>query len=113
MFATFKPVSLGFLRAIGVPLIRGRWPSDSALSSDAVESTDALLVNQRFVDTVLRGHEPIGRHVTGPFVSGTIAGVVADFKDLQLDAEALAASVCALQASDGVEIHPGRSSNIR
>ena len=88
-FATFKPVSLGFLRAIGVPLIRGRWPSDSALSSDAVESTDALLVNQRFVDTVLRGHEPIGRHVTGPYVSGTIAGVVADFKDLQLDTEPL------------------------
>jgi len=88
-FATFKPVSLGFLRAIGVPLIRGRWPSDSALSSDAIESTDALLVNQRFVDTVLRGHEPIGRHVSGPYVSGTIAGVVTDFKDWQLDAEPL------------------------
>ena len=88
-FATFKPVSLGFLRAIGVPLIRGRWPSDSALSSDAIESTDALLVNQRFVETVLRGHEPIGRHVSGPYVSGTIAGVVADFKDWQLDAEPL------------------------
>ena len=88
-FATFKPVSLGFLRAIGVPLIRGRWPSDSALSSDAVESTDALLVNQRFVETVLRGQEPIGRHVTGPYVSGTIAGVVVDFKDWQLDAEPL------------------------
>ena len=88
-FATFKPVSLGFLRAIGVPLIRGRWPSDSALSSDAVESTDALLVNQRFVETVLRGDEPIGRHVSGPYVSGTIAGVVADFKDLQLDAKPL------------------------
>jgi putative ABC transport system permease protein len=89
MFATFKPVSLGFLRAIGVPLIRGRWPSDSALSSDAVESTDALLVNQRFVETVLRGNEPIGRHVTGPYVSGTIAGVVADFKDPRLDATPL------------------------
>ncbi len=88
-FATFKPVSLGYLRAIGVPLIRGRWPSDSALSSDAVESTDALLVNQRFVETVLRGQEPIGRHVTGPYVSGTIAGVVVDFKDWQLDAEPL------------------------
>jgi predicted permease len=88
-FATFKPVSLGFLRAIGVPLIRGRWPSDSALSSDAVESTDALLVNQRFVATVLRGQEPIGRHVSGPYVSGTIAGVVTDFKDRQLDAAPL------------------------
>ena len=88
-FVAFKPVSLGFLRAIGVPLIRGRWPSDSALSSNALESTGALLVNQRFVDTVLRGQEPIGRHVSGPYVSGTIAGVVADFKDWQLDAEPL------------------------
>jgi putative ABC transport system permease protein len=88
-FVTFKPVSLGFLRAVGVPLIRGRWPSDDALSSDAIESTDALLVNQRFADTVLRGQEPIGRHVAGPYVSGTIAAVVADFKDWQLDAEPL------------------------
>ena len=86
---TFKPVSLGFLRAMGVPVIRGRWPSDGALSSDAIESTDALLVNQRFADTVLRGQEPIGRHVAGPYVSGTIAAVVADFKDWQLDADPL------------------------
>jgi predicted permease len=88
-FATFKPISLGFLRVMGVPLIRGRWPTDAALSSDAVESTDALLVNQRFVNAVMSGQEPIGRHVSGPYVSGTIAGVVADFKDWQLDAEPL------------------------
>jgi predicted permease len=88
-FVTFKPVSLGFLRAIGVPLVRGRWPSDGALSSDAIESTDALLVNQRFVDTALGGQEAVGRHLAGPYVSGTIAGVVADFKDWQLDAEPL------------------------
>jgi hypothetical protein len=80
---------LGFLRAIGVPLVRGRWPSDGALSSDAIESTDALLVNQRFVDTALGGQEAVGRHLAGPYVSGTIAGVVADFKDWQLDAEPL------------------------
>jgi len=88
-FATFKPISLGFLRVMGVPLIRGRWPTDTALSSDAVESSDALLVNQRFVNAVMSGQEPIGRHVSGPYVSGTIAGVVADFKDWQLDAEPL------------------------
>jgi len=84
--ATIKPISLGFLRVMGVPLIRGRWPTDNALRSDAVESTDALLVNQRFVDVMMRGQDPIGRHVSGPSLSGTIAGVVADFKDWRLDA---------------------------
>jgi putative ABC transport system permease protein len=85
--AAIKPISLGFLHVMGVPLIRGRWPTDTALKSDAVESTDALLVNQRFVDVMMRGQEPIGRHVSGPALSGTIAGVVADFKDVQLDAQ--------------------------
>lgn len=89
-FATLKPVSLGFLRVMGVPLLRGTWPTDRAMASDAVESTDALLVNQRFVDVVMRGADPIGRHIRGPYVSGTVAGVVADFKDGQLDAEPLA-----------------------
>jgi predicted permease len=88
-FATFKPVSLGFLRAMGAPLVRGSWPAEAAMSSDAVESTGAMLVNQRFVDVVMRGRDPVGRHVRGPYVSGTVAGVVADFKDWQLDAEPL------------------------
>ena len=89
-FATLRPVSLGFLRALGVPLIRGTWPAEHALSSDAVESTGALLVNQRFAETVLAGQDPIGLHVRGGYVSGTIAGVVADFKDWRLDAAPLA-----------------------
>jgi predicted permease len=88
--ATIKPVSLGFLRVTGVPLLRGRWPTENALRSDAVESTDALLVNQRFVDVMMPGLDPIGRHVGGPSLSGTIAGVVADFKDWRLDTEPLA-----------------------
>jgi predicted permease len=87
--ATFKPVSLGFLRVMGVSLVRGTWPTDRALASDAVESTGAILVNQRFVDMVMGGEDPIGRHLSGPYVSGTIAGVVADFKDWQLDTEPL------------------------
>jgi putative ABC transport system permease protein len=38
---------------------------------------------------MMPGQDPIGRHLKGPYVSGTIAAVVADFKDWQLDAESL------------------------
>ena len=86
-FVTFRPVSLGFVRAMGAPLLRGHWPAPGRMESDALESTDALLVNQRFVDLLMQGRDPIGHHISGPFVSGTVAGVIADFKDSQLDAE--------------------------
>jgi putative ABC transport system permease protein len=87
--ATFKPISRGFLRVIGATVVRGRLPADDLFSSDRIESTDALVVNERFVATMMPGQDPIGRHLKGPYVSGTIAAVVADFKDWQLDAESL------------------------
>jgi putative ABC transport system permease protein len=86
---SFKPVSLGFLRVMGVTLLQGQWPSEAALASGAVESTGALLVNERFVRTAMGGGSPLGRHISGPYVNGTVAGVVSDFKDWQLDAEAV------------------------
>jgi predicted permease len=82
-----KPVSLGFLRAMGVPLVAGEWPSEEAMNSHASESTGALLVNERFVRVIMGNEDPIGHHVSGPFVSGTIAGVVGDFKDWRLDSD--------------------------
>jgi putative ABC transport system permease protein len=87
--ATFKPISRGFLQVIGATVVRGRLPADDVFSSDRVESTDAIVVNERFVAAMMPGEDPIGRHLEGPFVSGTIAAVVADFKDWQLDAESL------------------------
>jgi putative ABC transport system permease protein len=88
-FATFKPVSRGFFQAIGATVVRGRLPADDVFSSDRIESTDAIVVNERFVATMMPGQDPLGRHLKGPYVSGTIAAVVADFKDWQLDAESL------------------------
>jgi predicted permease len=88
-FATFKPVSRGFLQVIGAKVVRGRLPDDDAFSSDRIESTDAIVVNERFVAMMMPGQDPIGRHLKGPYVSGTIAAVVADFKDWRLDAESL------------------------
>jgi len=43
-------------------------------------------VNQTFARKLI-GRDPIGRHLGGSFLSGTIVGVVADFKYWQLDSE--------------------------
>ena len=84
----FRPVSDGFLRAVGVRLLRGHWPRPGTLDSSGLDGTDALIVNRRFAQQVLgSSRDPIGIRVTGPFVDGTIAGVVEDVKDWQLDAD--------------------------
>jgi putative ABC transport system permease protein len=81
-FASIRAVSAGYLRAMGVPLIAGRWLSDSQMLDD-------VLVNETFARRISRDGEVVGRQISGSFLSGRIAGVVADFKYSQLDAEPL------------------------
>ena len=64
---------------MGVPLVAGNWPH--------ADSFDTFVVNESFVRKMLAGGNPIGRHLSGGLMNGTIVGVVADFKALQLDAE--------------------------
>ena len=78
--ASVRMVSQGYLRAMGVPLVRGRWPEPR-------EDLDAVLVNEAFVRSVAAGVDPVGKRIGGSFLSGTIVGVVADFKHSQLDTE--------------------------
>jgi predicted permease len=73
-------VSPGYLKALGIPLLAGRQPTANEMLDDA-------LVNESLVRTLGRGADVVGRRVKGSFLSATIAGVVADFKDVQLDAE--------------------------
>jgi putative ABC transport system permease protein len=79
-FASIRAVSAGYLRAMGVPLIRGHWPTDSQMLDDCV-------VNESFARSVSPNGDVIGRHVAKNFLNGTIVGVVADFKYSQLDVE--------------------------
>ncbi len=79
LFAAVQAVSPGYLRAMGVPLLKGQWPRE--------ESFDTFVVNEAFAREALANREPIGRHLTGSLMNGTIVGVVADFKAWQLDAE--------------------------
>ncbi len=86
-FAGIRAVSAGYLRAIGVPLLpqygAGHWPTGRQMLDD-------VLVNESFARSLsLKGESVIGRHISGSFVTGTIVGVVADFKYSQLDAEPL------------------------
>ncbi len=78
-YAAVQGVSAGYLRAMGAALVRGDWPRDG--------SFDTFVVNESFVRDTLGHDNPIGRHLSGPVMNGTIVGVVADFKAWQLDVE--------------------------
>ena len=64
-------VSPGFLRTLGIPLVRGRefeWTDDST-------AAPVLMVNEKFVDEYLKGRDPIGVAVRIGKDWRTIAGV--------------------------------------
>jgi putative ABC transport system permease protein len=75
-------VSAGFFRAMGAPLIQGRWPSDAEWRA----LKNVVLVNHTFASR-FTGGSIVGKHIRGGVVNATVIGVVADFKDFQLDAE--------------------------
>ncbi len=76
-----RMVSPAYLRAMGVALVRGRWPS-------AEEALDAVVVNETFARSLIPNGDPIGRTISGSFLSGTIVGVAHDFAYASLDGEA-------------------------
>jgi putative ABC transport system permease protein len=80
-FASIRAVSAGYLRAMDVSLIAGRWPSDQDMLNGGV------LVNESFVRSLTRDKDIVGKQVDGSFVIGPIVGVVADFRGSELDAE--------------------------
>jgi putative ABC transport system permease protein len=79
-FSAVRGVSPGYLRAMGVPLIAGNWPSEN-------RALDEVIVNQSFARSLSKKGMLLGRQVTGGFLNGRIVGVVADFKYSQMDAE--------------------------
>jgi putative ABC transport system permease protein len=65
---------------MGVSLLRGRWPS-------AADALDSVVVNETFARALTPAADPIGRTISGSFLSGTIVGVAHDFAYAQLDGE--------------------------
>jgi predicted permease len=70
----FDVIAGGYLQAIGVPLVRGRYFSEV----DSAEAPKVAMVNQAFVDTYLRGMDPIGQQFRRDFdrTAYTIVGVI-------------------------------------
>ena len=79
--AAFVSVDPRFFDVVGAPVIRGR----ALTMADAEQGTQAVLVNETFVDEVLGGRNPVGRRFhfpsTGEPTAGSwyeIVGVVPD-----------------------------------
>jgi putative ABC transport system permease protein len=79
-FAAIRYVSTGYLRALGLPLVEGHWPTED-------ESLDMVMVNRSFARRVTSSGNLIGKHIHASLLSATIAGIIPDFKVSQLDAE--------------------------
>jgi putative ABC transport system permease protein len=75
-----RMVSPAYLRAMGVSLVRGRWPS-------AANALDSVVVNETFARSLIPLGDPIGRTIGGSFLSGTIVGIAHDFAYARLDGE--------------------------
>jgi putative ABC transport system permease protein len=73
--AIFRPVSEGYFRALGIPLLEGR----AFDSGDRFDGHPVMVVNQAFVDHLFQGESPIGdrvEFVVGRFIWGDEAPTV-------------------------------------
>jgi putative ABC transport system permease protein len=77
--ASVRAVSVGYLHAMGIGLVSGQWPSDSAFD-------DSVLVNEAFARAMGRGTNIVGMHIRAGYLTSRIAGIVSDFRSSQLDA---------------------------
>lgn len=81
IIAVLRAVSPGYFRALGVPITRGHWPAPQ-------ETFDVVMVNQSLAWRAAGGGQEVtGKRIAGSFLRSTIAGVVSDFKDHQLDSQ--------------------------
>jgi predicted permease len=74
-------ISPGYLKALGVPLIEGRWLRDD-------DGGDTVMLNQSMAREAFRDRDPIGRKLFVTDPAPTVVGLVADLKYSQLDQQA-------------------------
>jgi len=75
--SSVRAVSVGYLRAMGISLLAGQWPSESEFDS-------AVLVNDAFV-RALGQSDVVGKRVRAGYLTMRIAGVVMDFRTSTMD----------------------------
>jgi putative ABC transport system permease protein len=78
-------VSDGYFETLGIPILRGRGFN----AQDTEKSTHVVVVNEAMVREIWKGHDPVGKHVSGgkapEEVPDLVVGVVGDTRDLNLN----------------------------
>ena len=84
--AKYRAISSGYFRAMGVPLVRGRYFDDA----DGENSPGAVIINDVMARRFWPGEDPLGKRMKAGFDESnwcTIVGVVGNIKHAGLDAE--------------------------
>jgi predicted permease len=86
----FRVVTPDYFRAMGIPLIKGRFFNDA----DKADAPGVTIINQAFAERHFRGEDPVGKRLTRDDPRGsnvnwiTIVGVVGDVRHSGLNVEA-------------------------
>jgi predicted permease len=85
-YANYNPASEGYFRALGIPLLRGRWFTDS----DTMDAPHVALISESLAREKWRDHDPLGRNIEFGNIDGdlrplTVVGVVGDVRDDHLE----------------------------
>jgi putative ABC transport system permease protein len=87
LIASARVTSAQYLRAMQIPLIRGR----ALTERDSKDAPKVMLINETLARRFFPDEDPIGKHVTvslAPDFTCEIVGIVGDVKHRSLDAEA-------------------------
>ncbi len=79
-----RGVSAGYFRALGIPLLRGRFFTDA----DVAQQRRVMVLNQAAADQFWPGADPIGQQISGAYHDSEpreIIGVVGNVRELGLD----------------------------
>jgi putative ABC transport system permease protein len=90
--ANFRMVSPGYFQTMDIPLLKGRWFSQSDLTPPP---DPAVVINRTLAEEFLPGQNPIGRKLllgvaTGKPTAIPIVGVVGDVRDISMASPAQA-----------------------
>jgi predicted permease len=97
--------SAGLVRALGIPMIRGRFFTEDDTDSSPV----VVVVNQAFAQKYFSGQDPVG-HIfgmgKGPFADARIVGVIGDVKQTKVtDATKPEVYFCLAQIGPGKPLY--------
>jgi len=86
--ASFRAVSQDYLRAMRIPLLKGRWFDNR----DTASSPSVVIVNETMARLVWPGEEPLGKRIKHGFKNqvAEIVGVIGDVKYAGLDQQTTA-----------------------